>query len=820
MSFAKRYKPEKVEGTLQRLWQEEEVYHFSGDASRPLFAIDTPPPTVSGHLHLGHVYSYGQADFIARYRRMRGDDVLYPMGYDDNGLPTERLVEETLGLRAQQIGRQAFIGKCLEVSEDAEKAYQALWQRLGLSVDWRFTYRTIDENSRRISQRSFLDLYQKGLAYRRKAPTIWCPECQTAIAQAELHDLERETEFVTLAFGMDDGSSLSIATTRPELLPACVAIFVHPEDERYHEVVGRWATVPHFRQEVQVLADAAADPETGTGAVMCCTFGDTSDVAWWHAHDLQLVEAIGRDGLLTRATGEFAGLSTVEARQKMKQALADGGHLLSRQSTNQSVRVHERCDTPVEYIVTWQWFVNVLAHKDTLLEAGKRVRWHPAHMENRYTQWVENLNWDWCISRQRFFGVPFPVWYCDRCGEVTAADLDSLPVDPGEEDPSQPCACGSTHFRPERDVMDTWATSSTTPQLVGQMMGAGGFDGQPFEPLALRPQAHEIIRTWAFYSIVKANYHFDALPWKEAAISGWGLAPHGMNKISKSRGGGPVSPIEMIERYSADAVRYWAASASLGKDAIISEEKIQAGSKLVNKLWNVARFSQRFLASYGLPGERPPLSLADRWILDSLQDHIIQVTRSYNYYDYAKAKSDVERFFWVELADNYLEMAKKRLYDGDKQASAGAHYALYHALLVTIKLLAPILPYVTEEIYRGLFAGTDGCSSIHHSQWPVARPDWADRSAAEYGQVLLLIATSVRRHKSDNGLSLGSALPELRLVTSDADLKQALKQSVDDIASVTRATIVTYGDHSDPAHLTIVNDGHLSIELRAAGASD
>ncbi|MGD8807184.1 MAG: class I tRNA ligase family protein, partial [Chloroflexota bacterium] len=486
VALPKRYQPDQVEIDLQSKWQAEGVHHFAGDGSRPVFAIDTPPPTVSGHLHLGHVYSYSQADFIARYRRMAGDDVLYPMGYDDNGLPTERLVERELGIHAVDVGRQAFIEKCLEISEVAERDYRQLWQRLGLSIDWRHTYRTIDENTRRLSQRSFLDLYRRGLAYRRQAPAIWCPECQTAIAQAELDDLDRESEYVTLAFTLEDGTSLPIATTRPELLPACVAIFVHPDDHRYAGLIGRTATVPLFNRSVVIWADPAAEREKGTGAVMCCTFGDTTDVAWWYTYDLDLVEAIGRDGRLTDAAGEYAGLDTTRARARIKEDLAKAGYLTGRRATTQSLRVHERCDTPVEYVVAHQWFVRVLEHKEALLAAGRAVDWRPAHMQSRYQQWVENLNWDWCISRQRYFGVTFPIWYCDSCGQVIAADPDALPVDPSEMAPDGPCDCGGTHFTPERDVMDTWATSSLTPQLIGQILGRSGFDGQPFEPVSLR----------------------------------------------------------------------------------------------------------------------------------------------------------------------------------------------------------------------------------------------------------------------------------------------------------------------------------------------
>ena len=811
MALSRRYKPGEVEPRLQTLWQETGIYRFDAGAEGPIYSIDTPPPTVSGHLHLGHVYSYSQTDFMARFWRMNGHNVFYPMGYDDNGLPTERLVERWLGITALDVGRRAFIERCLEVSEEEERNYEALWQRLGLSIDWRYTYRTIDEFSRRTSQLSFLDLYRRGLAYHREAPSIWCPECRTAIAQAELDDLERESTFVTLAFGLENGETLPIATTRPELLPACVAVFVHPDDGRFQPLVGQRVTVPLFGQDVPVLEDPGADPEKGTGAVMCCTFGDTADVEWWYTHDLPLRVIVGRDGRLTGAAGGFAGLPVPEARRRIAQALEDLGLLFDRQPVVQSVRVHERCDTPVEYIVTRQWFVRLLDFRQELLEAGEQVLWHPDHMKARYRAWVENLHWDWCISRQRYFGVPFPVWYCDACGEVMVADESRLPVDPTVEEPEGPCNCGGTCFTPERDVMDTWATSSLSPQIVGQWLADEGLYQQVF-PMSLRPQAHDIIRTWAFYTIAKSYFHFGLPPWKEVAISGWGLAPEGMGKISKSRGGGPVSPMEMIERYSADAVRYWAASTSLGKDSVISEEKVQAGAKLVTKLWNVARFSQRFVEGYRPPTRCPRLALSDRWILSLAQRLIRQVTEFLTNYDFAAAKSEAESFFWKVLADNYLEMCKLRLYEDD-ESSEGARYTLHSVLLTLLKLFAPFLPYVTEQIYRELFAAGEGTGSIHEAGWPLPDEVLFDAAAETAGDVLVDVATAVRRYKTENHLFLGAELERLQVAARDPVLLRALSEAGPDIKSITRAKWVEVCERLDDDLEMIEDTGTVAVAL-------
>jgi valyl-tRNA synthetase len=809
MGLGKRYRPDDAEPRLQAMWHESGLYHFDPEGQGPVYSIDTPPPTVSGHLHLGHVYSYSQIDFMARFWRMNGYNVFYPMGYDDNGLPTERLVERRLGITAADVGRDAFIEKCLEVSGEEERHYQALWQRLGLSIDWRYTYRTIDELSRRTSQLSFLDLYRKGLIYHQEAPSIWCPECRTAIAQAELDDWERESTFVTLAFRLEDGETLPIATTRPELLPACVAVFVHPDDARFKALVGQRVTVPLFGQDVPVLEDPGADPDKGTGAVMCCTFGDTADVEWWYTHDLPLKVAIGRDGRLTEGARDFAGLPVSEGRRRIAQALEERGLLLGRRPIVQSVRIHERCDTPVEYIVTQQWFVRLLDRKEELLEAGEKVTWHPAHMKARYRAWVENLHWDWCISRQRAFGVPFPVWYCDACGEVVVADEAQLPVDPADREPERACSCGSTSFTPEQDVMDTWATSSLTPQIVGQWLADESLYQRVF-PMSLRPQAHEIIRTWAFYTIVKSQFHFDAVPWKEAAISGWGLAPEGMGKISKSRGGGPMTPMEMIERYSADAVRYWAASTGLGKDSIISEEKIQAGAKLVTKLWNVARFSQRFVAGYRPPSETPPLALSDRWILSRTQRLIRQVTEFFRNYDFAAAKSETEGFFWKVLADNYLEMCKLRLYE---EESEGARYTLHAVLLTILQLFAPFLPHVTEEVTQQLFAAAEGTDSIHKAGWPLADETLLDAAAEAAGDAVVDVATAVRRYKTENQLFMGAELERLCVATQEPRLGQALCEAGADIRSVTRAKQVEVCEHLDNGLEIIGDTGTVTVAL-------
>jgi valyl-tRNA synthetase len=802
MSLPKKYTPKDAEQQLVEQWHETGVYQFMAGDDRPVYSIDTPPPTVSGKLHLGHTYSYTHADIFARYQRMRGKNVFYPMGYDDNGLPTERLVEQQLGIKAADIGRQAFIEQCLQFSKKAEQDYQDLWQRMGLSIDWRYTYRTIDECSRRTSQLSFIDLYRRGYIYRTEAPGIWCPECQTAIAQADVDDIERTSNLITAAFTLENGEVLPIATTRPELLPACVAVFIHPNDKRYQHLAGEQILVPLFNRRVNILQDRFADPEKGTGAVMCCTFGDNTDKYWWHTYQLDQIQCIDRQGKLTEAAGEFAGMKVAEARAAIQIRLEEEGYLLDIQPITQTIPVHERCDTPVELIMSQQWFVRLLEFKSELLAAGEEIAWHPAHMKNRYRSWVENLAWDWCISRQRYYGIPFPLWYCQDCGEILLADESQLPVDPIQEDPLQPCQCGSANFSPDQDIFDTWATSSLSPQIAGKLYcdqeSAGNELYPQVSPFSMRPQAHDIIRAWAFYTIAKSHYHYGQIPWKDIVISGWGIAGEGKGKISKSRGGGPLPPLEMIDRHSADAVRYWAASTGLGKDTIISEEKIQLGAKLVTKLYNVARFSQKFLEIN--PTETSDssidvlklLSPADRWILSRMQRLIERTTALMENYDYAAAKGEIEAFFWQEFTDNYLEMSKQRLYGDDEDQKQAARFSLYQLLITIIKLFAPFLPFITETIYQGLFIsglpeGSQQFESIHLSSWPTIDPNLQDEAAEQIGRYLVEIAVSVRRFKSQRGLPLNYELEQLYIAHRDQQVASQIKRAAVDLASITRA---------------------------------
>ncbi len=809
MGFPQKYNPAEAERRWQETWADNGTYEFNPDDPRPIFSIDTPPPTVSGEIHIGHVYSYVQAEAIIRFWRMQGYNVYYPFGFDDNGLPTERYVERRRGIRARDIGREAFITACLEVSREVEDRFEAFWKSLGFSADWRLRYSTIDENARRTSQWSFIDLFRKGKIYRDQAPNPWCIECQTAIAQAEMEDIERESTFYTLAFRVDQHqaahgqqhqgdnlpSIINIATTRPELLPACVALFVHPDDTRYAHLLDGQAAVPLFGRQVPILADPTVDPEKGTGAVMCCTFGDTTDVAWWRTHRLPLIPLITRQGRLSDDGGLYAGLTLREARERIIADLHAAGQLLEQRPTRQSVRVHERCGTPLEILETGQWFIRVLDEKAALLEAGRKITWHPAHMHARYEHWVENLNWDWCISRQRYFGVPFPLWHCTICGKITLADESQLPIDPTTSSPPRACSCGSTELRPETDVMDTWATSSVSPQIAGQMLDNPELFRRLF-PMQLRPQAHDIIRTWAFDTIVKSYFHFGEIPWQTLAVSGHALDPSG-RKLSKSKNNAPTTPSALIERHNADAVRYWACGGNLGMDQLISEEMMRQGTRLITKLWNAAKFvaAQSEAAGWQVGTHEASHSAEfatsaqplDRAMLSWLQRLIERATTSFQNYDYPAAKDATERFFWGTLCDNYLEMVKARLYDGTTEERMSALETLHATLLTLLKLFAPFMPHITEEIYQQLYARGDAFDSIHRSSWPVFDQQRVDAPAELAGDALMALATAARRFKSHQQLSLGAELARITIATTDDQLRTALAAAQIDLRSVTRA---------------------------------
>ncbi|MEM4397877.1 MAG: valine--tRNA ligase, partial [Candidatus Woesearchaeota archaeon] len=589
------YNPKESEQKWQKYWQENNIYSFdANDETRELFVIDTPPPTVSGKMHLGHAFSYSQQDFIARYQRMKGKNVFYPFGTDDNGLATERLIEKMKNVKAVKMKRSDFIKLCLDTLEEIRPDFVQDWKNIGMSCDFDLFYSTINDHCRKLSQKSFVDLYKKGREYRKESPTIWCPECQTAIAQVELEDKELDSTFNDIVFKIVDEKNnfvenLIIATTRPELLSSCVAVFVHPDDDRYKKYIGKKAKVPLFEHIVPIIADERVSMDKGTGCVMCCTFGDQTDIEWYKAYNLPLRVSITKDGRMTELSGKYKDMKIVDARKEIINDLKNSGLLINQKQIKHNVNVHERCGTPIEILNTKQWFIKYLDLKEDFKKAGLQLKWYPDFMKSRLINWIDGLQWDWCISRQRFFGVPFPVWYCSKCDYEVIADEKNLPVDPIETKcPLEKCPrCNSNDFVPEKDVLDTWATSSITPILAIELV-KGTKNYEKLFPMDLRPQAHDIITFWLFNTLVKSQLHRNKNPWKNVMISGWALDPHG-KKMSKSKGN-VIAPQEMIEKYSADSLRFWAAGSKLGDDLPFQEKDLVTGKKMITKMWNASKF--------------------------------------------------------------------------------------------------------------------------------------------------------------------------------------------------------------------------------------
>ncbi len=774
VSLAPTYDEKAVAAAAQELWEREKVHAFdpSDKARAKVFSVDTPPPTVSGSLHVGHVFSYTQAECIVRYKRMRGFNVFYPFGFDGNGLPTERLTEKERGVKGRDMPRPDFVRLCLETSRKYVAEFEALWRSLGVSADWSLAYSTIDDRCVRISQRGFLDLVAKGEVERRESPTLWCTMCGTALAQADLEFKEKPSAFTTLRFGLEgaaDGGSIEIATTRPELLRACVAVFVHPT----HPAAKAWvggrarAVVPLEDRSVPILADEKVDPEKGTGVVMCCTFGDKTDVEWFQKHRLELRLAIGPDGHMTPLAGPEAGLYVAKARKAILERLAAAGRVVATKEIVHPVAVHERCGTDIQFLATKQFFVKILDKKDALIALGEKVRWFPEHMGKRYRNWVENLDWDWCVSRQRFFGVPFPAWVCKSTDRPIWAQDEDLPLDPTTRDPSRPCPhCGSSScHEPVRDVMDTWATSSETPQINARWGDPAGPPRAPL-PMSLRPQAHDIIRTWAFYTIVKSWIHHRALPWADAMISGH-VQAQGAVKISKSKSNAPTDPTELVRAHGADAVRYWALSAKLGSDYVYSEEDLAAGRRLCVKLWNAARLVLSHLAAFDPTATRGKGRAVDAWIRRRFDETAAEATRLLDAYEFGLAKERIERFFWGDLCDNWLEMVKDRLYDAaperatDRRAAQALAYDVLHGV---VRLLAPFVPHVAEAVYQAGFAAREGVVSVGRAPWPdpgtLPEPDEAVTGA---GETAVAVLKAVRRWRSERKVSPAARIGAVRV---------------------------------------------------------
>ena len=815
-----------LEAKWSEVWEREGTYAFDRSAPRErVYSIDTPPPTVSGSLHVGHVFSYTHTDALARHRRMSGREVFYPMGWDDNGLPTERRVQNHFGVRCDPtvaydpdfvppaepsdrepvaVSRPNFVELCLRLTDTDEQAFEALWRTLGLSVDWSMTYTTIGRVAQRISQRSFLRLLARDAAYQLEAPTLWDVDFQTAVAQAELEDRERPGAMHRVRFASSDGGEGPlIETTRPELIAACVALLAHPEDDRHRGLVGKEVLTPLFGTRVPVMTHPLVEREKGTGLVSVCTFGDVTEVVWWRELGLPVRSILGPDGRLLDVPwgepgwesrdvdsarqhyAELAGATINQARRRMVEMLQEDGDLVGEpQPVTRAVKFFEKGERPVEIVTSRQWFIRTIEHRDELIARGRELQWHPPYMRARFEDWVQGLNGDWCISRQRFFGVPFPVWYpVDDSGALMydrpiAAREQDLPVDPSTDvppgyEPSQRGRPGG--FAGDPDVMDTWATSSLTPQIAGMQ----GEDEELFTevfPMDVRPQAHDIIRTWLFSTILRSHLDEGVLPWRHAAISGWVLDPD-RKKMSKSKGN-VVTPMHLLEEYGADAVRYWAASGRPGTDTAFDPQQMKVGRRLAVKILNASKFALTDLPEPAQALTHP----LDRALVSRLASVVADASRSLDGYDYARALERAESFFWW-YCDYYLELVKGRRYDPDPAVSGPVSLALRRSLSVLQRLFAPFLPFVCEEVWSWWQEG-----SVHLASWPdAAELAGADAPGGEQAEredhaldVAADVLREVRKAKSQARRPMRAPVSSI-LVRDSAERLSALELGAGDL---------------------------------------
>ena len=764
-----KYNFKVAEEKWQNYWQEKKIYEFKKNSAKPTFSIDTPPPTVSGELHIGHIYGFSQADMYARYQRMLGKNLYYPLGFDNNGLPTELLVEKKKSIRAHTLPREEFTKIALELVDSYNQSYRDMMVHTGMSCDLSLGYNTIDEKSQRTSQKSFIELAKKGIAYRDHKPSPWCCKCRTSVATAELEDKELSSVFNYLNFKLADGSgTLPIATTRPEFLPACVAIFVNPEDKRYAGFVGKMVKVPLFEErEVKVLTDEKVGIDKGTGVVMCCTFGDQTDVEWWREYHLELKQAIDDGGRMTEIAGKYAGMKSIDARKQIIEDLKEQGYMYKQDPIVHAVKVHERCEEPIEFLAKKQWFIRTSTPelKEKWIELGNELKWHPESMKARYMAWVNALNQDWSISRQRYFGVPFPVWYCAKCGKPHFADEKDLPVNPLSTQYKGKCECGHTEFIPESDVMDTWATSSVTPQI-----NCGWAEDEKScaekMPMDMRFCGRDIITTWSLRTIIKAYYHQGTLPWRDLMVNGWLMADKGI-KISKHLANAKMSLKDILASYGADVIRYSCANGAYGRDVFFNDDGLKDGYKLVNKIWNASKFVLSFLDGY--KPEKPATILPmDMYIMQKFNEAYFEAMKCYENVEMGYALEKMEKFFW-NFCDNYIEIAKNRLYKPEvygEDYKKSAQWACYNVLLHTLKVFAITLPHITEEIYQDYFREFDGAESIHVSLLEPIDLGAAKDVIASGDEVVELVAL-IRAYKSENKLSLKTAFDSAKIVAPE-----------------------------------------------------
>lgn len=781
--LAKQYNILEIEEKWQKRWKEMGIYRFDwDDQTRSTFVIDTPPPYTSGEFHMGMVLNWTYFDIVARYKRMRGYNVLFPQGWDCHGLPTEVDVEKKYKIKKTDVRPDKFVSLCEELVDKYIQAMKSVINRLGCSVDWTTEYKTMDPDYWRRTQLSFIMLYRKGFIYQGTHPINWCPRCETAIADAEVEHEKRQGTLHYIRFRVEDGKPLSIATTRPELLPACVTVAVNPNDERYKQYVGKKIQVPIANRKVEIIAEDMVDPEFGTGVVMICTYGDKADVKSVAKHNLPVIICITENGQMNENAGKYAGMSVEKARKAVVADLEKEGLLEKKESLEQEVGVCWRCGTPIEILEKKQWFMKTMVLTDDVERNALEITWYPDYMKKRLIDWAKSLDWDWVISRQRVFATPIPIWFCKKCGEIILAKPDWVPIDPKIEKPRIDCCpkCGHKDFVPEKDVLDTWFDSSITCAVH-----AGWPDREDWWrlfPADMHPSGTDIIRTWAYYLMVRHLALFNAKPYKSCLINGMVLGNDG-RMMSKSRGN--YTPTEEVfNKHGVDATRQWAASGgTTGSDIPFRWPDVEYGRRFLTKLWNAARFAVFHLQDYK-PGEKIGLQLLDRWLLSKLEKVTRKVTKALENNQFNIAIEEIRTFAWHTFCDNYIEAAKDRLYHPEKYGKGkrrAAQYTLYTAIFRLLQLLAPIIPYTTEEIYQSMYAEDMPCESIHVSDWPTPDEAKIDEEAVEYGDLIISVIESVRRDKSERGIPLNTPIKKLVVYAGNKKNADILEKGRNDI---------------------------------------
>ncbi len=849
MTFDKKYKPQEKEAEILKFWQKNNINKFDENSNKPIFSIDTPPPTMSGKMHIGHAFSFAQQDFIARFKKMMGYNVFYPFGTDDNGLATEKLVQKAKKVDLRRVERKEAVKIVQEYLSENRNNFIQDWKNVGMSCDFDLSYSTIDNHSQKVSQKSFLELFNKGLIERRKGPVMWDRKFTTAIAQAELEDVERKAflNYVKAKVVGTENTYMIYATTRPEMCFAVVGMSIESEGkyvklkvgeefwitgaetvkEKFKKfdysiveelegknIIGEKVLIPVVEKEVIISHDEAVKADFGTGIAYFCTYGGQEDIEWAIRHKVEPIELLNIYGKLTHLGDKFEGKLAEVARKEIIVEMEDSNDIIFKEEKTQIVNVGERSGVEVEFIVSNQWYVKYLDRKEYFWEMAEKFNWAPEFMKTRIENWIKGLNWDWGFSRQRHYGIPIPVWYCGKCSKQYLPNENQLPIDPtSDKCPVDKCSCGNSDFIGESDVLDTWFTSASTPKIATTLIKDKEIQDKIY-PMSLRPQAHDIINFWLFYTMAKNNLEYGINPFKDVAISGWVLAPDG-TKMSKSKGNG-INPQDIVSKFSNDSIRFAAAATKLGFDQPFQEKEVKTGFSVSNKIFNANKFASMLLENFKIEYKKfnvNEVNSIDKWILAKLQKTIKSATDAFEKYDYAKAKSEFEGLFMRDIADNYIEIVKKRLWKPEEvgvNETIKAQKTLYNVLFNSMKGLAPIMPYITEEVYQKFYLQFEEEKSIHNTSWPEVNLDYVNDDLIELGNNFISIVGSVRKFKSENQVSMNSALEYLN-INCDNNTKLFIEDSIEDLKAVTGAKEINFVNNAEIE--TGVENLKISIKL-------